>query len=936
MNRASLFRGSPLLLLAVALAVFIVFDPPPSVQAQESTNANLGGLTASGSDSATGTFTAFDLSPAFSASTTSYSATVANTVTHIKLRPTVEDTGKATVWAGRSGSLKSVTDGTDSDAYGLVEGANSFLVRVWAEDQNEIMDYWLTISRTPANRSIVSPVSVIVREGGPKQTVTATLSEVVTRESNVRITWTHNNLWANVHVDAILGNYPITVARGQNTFQFEVTPIDDSLREGSQTYPLIIQIDTDADGSYDDVTGSIDVVVEDNEDTPVFRLEASSTTVTEGDSVRVRVIDYPDSTAVKSTGKAKLGTHKNPRQSGFVEGADFFMDPSQTTTICPNVDCSPLQINHWGLPDAQGWITVGTVPDGVREGEETIVLTAFNVQDPDQKTEPVTIRLRDLVPVNLSLSASSRDLRKNGGPVTVSVSLNRPAPENTRIRISPSGSASVLPLGESLANYDYEMVPSQKVVTNNQARETQVESFIGIDKGETQGKSEITLTALRDATPGQTITLTARSVEYPNRFKSGSTTIRIGDPIPEAPNLIGLTASSISPTGRFPALPLTPSTFSSSVTDYTAAVANTVTRAKVTPTVDPRYKWTATIEVGPQGGRLRAVDSGRASHTIPLVEGANPITVRVTRMDGRNSKDYTVTITRAATANSPPLTGSSPEQGGNCDGCGTEGELGTVTRDQSPQEQERQQGDSSEKEGVVPREQSPQQPQQDQDQQGGGSEPQLGGSCDDCGPGSDLGGIVLGQSPQQQVPPNRAPTVSSPMPDVAGLAEGATREVSLSGVFSDADGDALSITASSDDETIVRVAVASDFSKLILSGVSSGEATITVVAQDPDGNSATDDFSVEVTDSQPPPEQQQQQQQVPATSTTTPDPEPTSTPEPEEAETEAGGPDAAELYDADGDGSISQSELRQALDDYYAAKITYAEMLAIYKAYRAS
>ncbi len=198
---------------------------------------------------------------------------------------------------------------------------------------------------------------------------------------------------------------------------------------------------------------------------------------------------------------------------------------------------------------------------------------------------------------------------------------------------------------------------------------------------------------------------------------------------------------------------------------------------------------------------------------------------------------------------------------------------------------------------------------------------------------------VVGNSQQDQAPANRAPTVSSSLSDVSGLAEGSTRDVSLSGVFSDADGDALSITASSDDETVATVAVASDFSKLTLSGVSSGDATITVVARDPDGARATLSFGVEVTDPEP-------QQQVITTTTTTPDPEPTATPEPEaettstpesEAETEdTDGSDAVARYDADGDGKISQPELRQALDDYYAAKITYSEMLAIYKAYRAS
>ncbi len=41
-------------------------------------------------------------------------------------------------------------------------------------------------------------------------------------------------------------------------------------------------------------------------------------------------------------------------------------------------------------------------------------------------------------------------------------------------------------------------------------------------------------------------------------------------------------------------------------------------------------------------------------------------------------------------------------------------------------------------------------------------------------------------------------------------------------------------------------------------------------------------------------------------------------------------------YDADGDGSISRTELGDALKGYAAGEITYSEMLEVYMAYRAS
>ena len=92
-----------------------------------------------------------------------------------------------------------------------------------------------------------------------------------------------------------------------------------------------------------------------------------------------------------------------------------------------------------------------------------------------------------------------------------------------------------------------------------------------------------------------------------------------------------------------------------------------------------------------------------------------------------------------------------------------------------------------------------------------------------------------------------APVVASAISDVTGLEAGSTQDVSLSGVFSDPDGDALTITAASSDGAIATVTVASDQSELTVAGVSEGTATITVTAQDSDGNTVSDAFDATIT-----------------------------------------------------------------------------------------
>ena len=101
-----------------------------------------------------------------------------------------------------------------------------------------------------------------------------------------------------------------------------------------------------------------------------------------------------------------------------------------------------------------------------------------------------------------------------------------------------------------------------------------------------------------------------------------------------------------------------------------------------------------------------------------------------------------------------------------------------------------------------------------------------------------------------------APVVASAIADLTGLGAGSTQDVSLSGVFSDADGDALTITASSSDDARATVTVASDGSKLTVAGVAEGTATITVTARDSDGNRVSDAFDVSVVKA-PEPEQQE-------------------------------------------------------------------------------
>ena len=82
----------------------------------------------------------------FVATTTSYTLSVANSVTHVKLTPTVTNSG-ATVKVGVGTSLTAVTSGSASGAIALSVGANAIKAVVTAQDGTTMQTYTVTVTR---------------------------------------------------------------------------------------------------------------------------------------------------------------------------------------------------------------------------------------------------------------------------------------------------------------------------------------------------------------------------------------------------------------------------------------------------------------------------------------------------------------------------------------------------------------------------------------------------------------------------------------------------------------------------------------------------------------------------------------------------------------------------------------------------------------------
>lgn len=127
-----------------------------------STNANLSALTT----------TAGTISPTFSSSTTSYTASVPMATTSITVTPTKQqDSAKLEIQLN-GGAYTAIASGAPSSALTLSLGVNTINIRVTAQDGTTIRIYTLTVNRAaPPTITAISPTSGVV---GTTVTITGT------------------------------------------------------------------------------------------------------------------------------------------------------------------------------------------------------------------------------------------------------------------------------------------------------------------------------------------------------------------------------------------------------------------------------------------------------------------------------------------------------------------------------------------------------------------------------------------------------------------------------------------------------------------------------------------------------------------------------------------------------------------------------------------
>ncbi|WP_439541629.1 cadherin-like beta sandwich domain-containing protein [Hyphomicrobium sp.] len=176
------------------------------------------------------------LSPAFRSGTTSYTASVANSVTSFTIKPMVDDAG-ATVTVNGS----SVASGSPSGPISLNVGANTIPIVVTASDHTTTKTYSIVITRAGTSTISFTPASGLLKHAMAGEDYTAGITTTANAANTPIFTISSGALPPGMILNVSTGELsgPLAAnALGLYTFTISVT--DSANGGGSVTYALLV------------------------------------------------------------------------------------------------------------------------------------------------------------------------------------------------------------------------------------------------------------------------------------------------------------------------------------------------------------------------------------------------------------------------------------------------------------------------------------------------------------------------------------------------------------------------------------------------------------------------------------------------------------------------------------------------------------------------
>ena len=599
-----------------------------TVPAETSTDATLSDLTLAG----------IDFNGTFASGTTSYSASVANSVSQTTVLPTVNDWGASYVI--KLGGVEDV-DGVIS----LAEGGNVITVEVTAEDDSTTRTYTVTVTRAapPSTDATLSALTLSSVDFGTFVSgTTSYTAEVASSLAETTVTPTVNHSEASYVIK--LGGVEdadgvVPLAAGSNVITIEVTAEDDNT---TRTYTVTVtrlvslqQNSTDATlsaltlssvdfGTFASGTTSYTAQVANS-------VSQTTVTPTENDSGASYVVKLGSATDADGVVALSVGSNVITIE---VTAEDDSTTRTYTVTVTraepPSTDATlsalTLSSINFGTFDSEtlqytaqvaNSVTQTTITPTVNHSGASYVIKLGGVEDSDG-----TVSLASGSNVTtIEVTAEDEETTQ-----TYTVTVTRAEPPSTDASLS----------GLTLSGIDFGTFASGTTSYTAQVTNSVSQTTVTPTVNDSEASYVVKLGGVEDddreislAVGSNVITIEVTAEDDSTTEKYTVTVTRTA-PSTDA-TLSGLTLSGID----F-------GTFASGTISYNAQVANTVSQTTLTPTVN-------------DSGASHVIKIGSvtdADGVITLSVGSNVITIEVTAGNDSTTRTYTVTVTRAE----PPST----------------------------------------------------------------------------------------------------------------------------------------------------------------------------------------------------------------------------------------------------------------------------------------
>ena len=560
--------------------------------------------------------------PTFAAATTSYAVNVDNDVTSVTLMPSTADAAASVTVAGTA-----VTSGATSGAITLDVGVNAIAIVVTAEDGTTMKTYTVTVTRAANTAPELSGnTSPSVAENTPITTAVATYT-ATDAESNIVTLALGGTDVSSFDLDATSG-----------VLTFRALPD----YETKSTYAVTVQA-TETDGDPSNLTGELAVTITVTNEEEEGAIGPITGAVQVGRKLTAGEVTDPDGSVVV-TGHAWQDAADNSAISGATDAATYTLvadDAGKTIQVVATYT-DAFDDNEKSVTSAATVAVVAAAPPAT----PSLALARDTGRSrSDGITQNGQVNVAGLVPdATWRYSTNGGTDFTDGTDTSFTLPPNRVYPANT-VQVVQTVSGTDSATGILRAVTVDTTAPVITLENDTVAGNTGVVGTAYTDPGATA--MDNVDTSVDVVLGGETLDINTIAGTYLITYDATDTagngavqverTVTVTEPASTDADLASLAISA----GTLPA-------FDADTISYAVNVGNDVASVMVTPTTADTG---ATLTIDGTDAT-----SGTASAPIPLTAGVETaIVILVTAEDGSTEKTYTLTMTRAAPPNQPPV-----------------------------------------------------------------------------------------------------------------------------------------------------------------------------------------------------------------------------------------------------------------------------------------